>query len=301
MNIVKDYGQVLYKAGRHFFYKKGLTLASSSTFFALLTVVPFLLLMVRIAGLMIGNVARAEKYIFLLGAKLFPQAAPGLLINLQELIKGPLFADTSATFLNMIFLLASTFTFINSIWTGIYFITDDHSVLSVWRYLKGLALIAMTLLMISLIFILPPVIIFVIKFLQKNALTQFIWDNFDSFRPMLKWLMDVNLKKSYWLKSNSLHFVLVTLYISTLYRWLFSWKLSFKHSLLASLAFGLSLFVGKYLFYIYIYYVRSGMIRNYGELYTSVVGVIWLFYLMCFFFFGASVCYIYQKRAGRYV
>lgn len=286
----------LYRGAILFYNKKGATLASSSSFYALITVVPFALLMVRGIGYFLGNLDRTQKYLFIIGSRFFPEIAPQLLTKLQLLIRGPLFAGANFTLLNFIFLAVTTITFLNSIWMGIYFITEDKSILSPWRILKGFVIIGMTLIMLALVFVLPPVIIYVVKFMQTNMLTQFFWDNFDFLRPMLKYILKINLRKSYWLNSNMLHISILIIYFTALYRWLFSWKIQMREAFVAAMAFTLSVFIGKSIFWIYIYYVRTSLMRSYGDLYTTVMGVIWLFYLMCFFFYGACVCHIYKER-----
>ena len=286
----------LYRGAILFYNKKGTTLASSTSFYALITIVPFALLMVRGIGYFLGNLDKTQKYIFLIGSQFFPEVAPQLLIRLQLLIKGPLFAGTNFTVLNFFFLAVSTITFLNSIWMGIFFITDDKSILSLWRILKGFVIIGMTLFMLGLIFILPPIIIYIIKFVQSNVVTHFFYDNFEFLRPLMNFFLKVNLKKSYWLNSNILHITILIVYFTALYRWLFAWKIQLHEAFVAAIAFSLSVFLGKSIFWIYIYYVRTSLIRNYGDLYTSVMGVIWLFYLMCFFFYGACVCHIYKER-----
>jgi membrane protein len=286
----------LYRAGVLFYHKKGTTLASSSSFYALITIVPFALLMVRGIGYFLGNLDKTQKYLFLIGSQFFPEVAPQLLTRLQLLIKGPLFAGTNFTVLNFLFLAVSTITFLNSIWMGIYFITGDKNILSLWRILKGFVIIIMTLCMLGLIFILPPIIIYIIKFFQSNAITHFLYDNFDFLRPIMNFILKVNLKKSYWLNSNILHITILIVYFTALYRWLFSWKIKLHEAFVAAIAFSLSVFLGKSIFWVYIYYVRTSLMRNYGDLYTTVMGVIWLFYLMCFFFYGACVCHIYKEK-----
>lgn len=292
----KDGARNLYKGALLFHDKKGTTLASSSTFYALITVVPFLLLIVRGIGYLIGNVNQTQKYLFILAGRFFPEVAPQLLITLQGMIKGPLFAGTQFTILNFLVLAVSAITFLNSIWMGIYFITEDKSILSWRRILKGFVIIAITLTMVSALFLLPPLIIYIVKFIQTNVITQFFYENFDFLRPVLTFIKKINLRKSYWLKSNFLHVTILIIYFTVLYRWLFSWKILLKEAFVAALAFSMSVFVGKSLFWIYIYYVRTGLMRNYGDLYTTVVGVIWMFYLMCFFFYGACVCHVYRER-----
>ena len=294
--FLKDSLANLYRGAILFYRKKGTTLASSSSFYALISCVPFVLLLVRGIGYFLGNLDRTQKYLFIIGSQFFPDIAPQLLMKVQELIKGPLFAGTNFTILNFFVLIVSAITFLNSIWMGIFFITEDKSILSLWRILKGFVIIAMTLLMLGMIFLLPPIIIFLIKFLQSNYLTRFIYDNFDLLRPLISYLLKINLKKSYWLHSNTLHISVLILYFTILYRWLFSWKIHMREAFVAAMAFTFSVFIGKSLFWVYIYYVRTGLMSNYGDLYTSVMGVIWLFYLMCFFFYGACVCHVYRER-----
>lgn len=292
----KDGVKILYKGARLFVDKQGTTLASSSTFYALITVVPFILLLVRGIGFFLGNINQTQKYLFVLAGRFFPTTAPQLLQTIQTLIKGPLFAGSKFTILNFIVLAISTITFLNSIWSGIYFITEDKSILSLWKILKGFVIIGMTLVMLAMLFLLPPAIIFVVKFIQTNALTQFFYETFDFLRPALIYIKKINLRKSYWLNSSFLHITIMIAYFTVLYRWLFSWKIDFKEAFVAALTFSMSIFLGKSLFWIYFYYVRTSLMRNYGDLYTSVVGVIWLFYLMCFFFYGACICQIYRER-----
>lgn len=292
----KDGAKNLYKGALLFHEKKGTTLASSSTFYALITIIPFLLLTVRGIGYFLGNINRTQKYLFVLGGRFFPEVAPQFLVTLQNMIKGPLFAGTQFTVLNFFVLSVSAITFLNSIWMGIYFITEDKSILSIWRILKGFVIIGITLLMVTLLFMLPPIIIYVVKFIQTNIITQFFYENFDFLRPALTFIKKINLRKSYWLNSSFLHITILIAYFTVLYRWLFSWKIQLKEAFIAALAFSTSVFIGKSIFWIYIYYVRGSLMRNYGDLYTSVIGVIWLFYLMCFFFYGACVCHVYRER-----
>lgn len=292
----KDGAINLYKGAYLFNEKNGTTLASSSTFYVLITIVPFLLLTVRGIGYFLGNINRTQKYIFVLGGHFFPDAAPQFLHSLQNMIKGSLFAGTQLTLINFFFLAISTITFLNSIWMGIYTITEDKNALLTWKILKGFVIVGITFIMVMILFLIPPLIIYIIKFVQTNLMTQFFYENFDFLRPFFVYVKTINLKKSYWLNSSFLHISLLIIYFTFLYRWLFSWKIQMKEAFIAALTFSLSIFFGKSLFWVYVYYVRAGLMRNYGDLYTTILGIIWIFYLMCFFFYGACICQVYRQR-----
>ena len=212
----KDGLKNLYNGALLFHEKKGATLASSSSFYALITVIPFLLLTVRGIGYLLGNVNRTQKYLFVLGGRFFPEVAPQFLLTIQDVLKGPLFAGNQFTVLNFLFLLVTTITFLNSIWMGIFFITEDKSILSFWRILKGFVIVGITLLMVLVFFMLPPVIIYFIKLIQTSAITQFFWDSFDLMRPFISFIKSINLRKSFWLNSSFLQVSVLIIYFTLL-------------------------------------------------------------------------------------
>ncbi len=294
--LVIDWVKVIYglfiKAFKVFHQKRGTTLASSSTFYLLITIVPSLLLLIRGVGFFLGNLAQTQKYLFIIGSKFFPEVAPELLMKLQQMIRGPLFADTKFTVINFFILGISAITFLNSIWSGLYIITEDKLAISWSRIFKGFVIIGITIIAVMLLFIMPPIIIFVLKLLKNNFMMDFLYQTFDILRPFLKWIKTVDVRKTYWLRSSFLHSSLVFIYFTILYQWLFNWKLLWKEAILGAFTFALSVFIGKDLFWIYIYSVKKGMMSSYGELYSSILGLVWIFFLMCFFFYGACVCHV---------
>lgn len=296
LNWVKEIFHVLFKALKVFHQKRGTTLASSSTFYLLITVVPSLLLLIRGVGFFLGNLAQTQKYIFIIGSKFFPEVAPELLMKLQLMIKGPLFAGTKFTVINFFILGISAITFLNSIWSGLYIITEDKLAISWSRVLKGFVIIGITILAVLLLFILPPIIIYILKIVKDNFMMDFLYQTFDILRPFLKWVKTVDLRKTYWLRSSFLHSALVFAYFTILYQWLFNWKLKWREAILGASTFAFSVFMGKDLFWIYIYSVKKGMMSSYGELYSSILGLVWIFFLMCFFFYGACVCHVALKE-----
>lgn len=292
----KDTFWIYWKALKIFHEKRGTTLASSSTFYFLITVVPSLLLLIRGVGFFLGNLGRTQKYLFVIGSKFFPEVAPELLLKLQEMIKGPLFAGTKFTMINFAILGISAITFLNSIWSGLYIITEDKKAISWSRILKGFAIIGITILAVLLLFILPPIITTILKLVKNNFMMDFLYQTFDFMRPFLKWIKTIDVRKAYWLRSNFIHLPLVLVYFTLLYQWLFNWKLKWQEAFLGAFTFALSVFVGKDLFWIYIYSVKKGLISSYGELYSSILGLVWIFFLMCFFFFGACLCHVSLKE-----
>ncbi len=288
--------KVLVKSLKVFHLKRGTTLASSSTFYLLITIIPSLLLLIRAVGFFLGNLQQTQKYIFIIGAKFFPAVAPELLLKIQAMIKGPLFAGTKFTIINFALLAVSAMTFLNSLWSGLFIITEDKSNISWSRVLKGFVIVGITILAVILLFILPPILIYLIKMVKKNFMMDFLYQSFEFMRPFLKWVKSIDVRKTMWLRSNGLHSIFVFVYFSFLYQWLFNWKLYWREAFTAAFTFALSVYVGKDLFWIYIYSVKRGLMQSYGELYSSILGLVWIFFLMCFFFYGACVCFVFLRE-----
>ena len=71
--------------------KKGSSLAASSSFYVIMSIVPLTLLFIRMVGIALGDLGKSEKEIFVLAGGLFPNAAPEMLLQFENVLSGPLF------------------------------------------------------------------------------------------------------------------------------------------------------------------------------------------------------------------
>jgi membrane protein len=276
--------------------KRGTTLASSSTFYILLAMVPFFLLIIRVIGMVLGDVESTQSQIFELTAKFLPDVAPEILTKVQGIVRGPLFARGQFTIINFAILMASSLSFFNSIWNGLFLITEDRNYLNHSKHLKGLIVIGVTILLLSFLFFLPSLIFYIGKLMSHNVLVEYIELNFPGLFSKLSIFSPTTFEIGFVLKSNFFHFIIFSLFFTFLYRWFFSWKLSFRQSLVGSLTFSSLVILGKNLFWIYFMYVRETLMRNYGDYYTLIIAMIWLYLTMSFFYYGACVCTTLMKK-----
>lgn len=285
-----------YQAINIFLERGGSNLAAASSFYVVISVVPLILLTVRLVGYAIGDVERGQEELFYYLNSVFPDVAPEVLERVKEMVAGPLFGGARFTIINLFVLFLSSLSFFNSIWSGLFQITQDKSYLSFWRNLKGIIVIGITIGLITLSLSLPTLFVLFVKMAQDNFVVSFLWELMPFLRPLLEHYQNYNLEQSFLLKSNLLYGVLFIFYFMFLYRWFFSWKVPMLNALIASLCFVISLFVGKNLFLLYVYYVRDNLIRNYGDFYTAILALMWVFFVMCFFYFGACLCYVMKDE-----
>lgn len=289
---VKKTLSYFYQAMQLFLERKGSNLAAASSFYVVICTIPLTLLVIRLLGLIIGDLGKGQEQIFFYAESFFPDIAPEVLSKIKSMVAGPLFGGASFTFINLIVLLIASLSFFNSIWSGLFLITEERSYLSFWRNLKGIAIIGVTILLMVLSLGLPALFIFFVELAQQNFVVNFLHEFAPVLRPWIEYYQNFDLKQSFFLTSNLLHAVLFVAYFTFLYRWFFSWKVPLFNSFLAALAFVFSLLAGKSLFLLYVYYVRDNLVRQYGDFYTAILALMWVYFVMCFFYFSACLCHI---------
>lgn len=293
------YGQVYKRAALLFWHKNANQLAASSSFYVILTVIPFILLVTRLVGFFIGDIDQVQQVIFTLSKEAFPEVAPEVLIKIKNVVKGPLFGGASFTFVNFLILTISSLSFFNSIWSGLKTISEDRSQTVLVSHLLGLAVIAFTVVMVVVIFSMQPLIVFGAKLLKYNMLVDTIYANFEASHGVIEYLRSVDERIFYPIKNNIFQFILFFFYFSALYSWMFRWKIKKREAFLASATFVFLMIFGKSLFWVYFFTLRARLIESYGDYYTIVVGALWVYLIMCFFYFGICLCVELLKKTDN--
>jgi membrane protein len=52
---------------------------------------------------------------------------------------------------------------------------------------------------------------------------------------------------------------------------------------------------GRSFYWVYLHYAEKDLAKSYGNFYTLIVAILWIYYLICSFFFSASVAYANQS------
>lgn len=264
-----------------------------------MTIIPFFLLLIRTAGTLIGDINQINDVIFKLGNEVFPNLGPEGLLKAQAIVKSIFLANKQFTLINFIILIISSLSFFNTIWSGIFLITDDRSFLKWWKHLKGLGVIALTVVVLVITFSFHPVTLLLINSLKYNVVVDIIYRDVDSLRGVIDYLRAMDIQKSILFRENLFHFFIFITYFTFIYRWFFNWKISLKSALLSSTTFVGLLLIGKSLFWVYFFYVRETLISSYGDYYTFIMAIVWIYLVMCFFFYGVGLCVVLRDRTQR--
>jgi membrane protein len=285
------FGIVIRTSLLFFHQQRASMLAASASFYALLALIPLLLLNLRVIGLILGDIEEVKQRFFTAFSDFFPEISSEILLKVEHIISSLLFSAHRFTWLNLLILVLSALGFLNSLWNGIYLLTHERSTISWTRHLKGLVIIGVTTLLVSSMMVVLPLFSHLLAMLHNSMLLLFFERTIPGLESVVNALAPIFWYLDWLLNSNLIHGGALLIYFTLLYRWFYSWRISFRHSLFGAVAFVFTLVAGKNMLWIYLTWVGKDIVQNYGDFYLLFVGMLWIFLSSCSFFLGASVAH----------
>jgi membrane protein len=287
--------------GLSFFFKeKGMTVAAASSFYAVLTIIPLYLLIIRMLGAFAPGLAHIKQDVFNMAKEVMPNLRPETLYKVENIFFAPLTAGAPLTIFNLFIFSWSLFTFLNSIWNGLYLMTGDRSFTSSWRHAKGIVIIIITAILISITLLLPSAFLVTFNIFKDSSVLKLIANSSPDVYEYVMMFSNAGFNLGSFFLSNIFYLLVLVLYFSFFYSWLFSKRVTKNESMVASVAFVSFLLIGKNMFWIYLMYIRQGLVTSYGDYYIFFIALVWIFTVMSFFYYGASICYasILKKKCS---
>ena len=266
-------------------------LASSSSFFLILTFVPFALLLTRALGLFFGPEGEKFQLIMDYLTQLTPPNLNGALVIIENLLKNALFAKTEFTTLNFIFLLISSFGFINSVWRAMAIITEQKAMKSFTRLVKGIGALGISFTFFLIIFWLPILIRGVDFILSLKYVANFV-----RFLH-LEHLLDLGVNAFFGVDLFS--YALIIIFFAILFKYILHPRVDFKSALAGAAFFGFSMVGIKSSFFFYVALTKNGLVQNYGASYSFVLMFIWIFISMIIFYFSVIFSLVLFESRGK--
>jgi membrane protein len=265
-------------------------LASSSSFFLILTFVPFILLLTRALGIFFGPEGEKFQLIMDYLAQLTPPNLNGVLVILENLLKNALYAKTKFTTLNLFFLLISSFGFINSVWRAMAIITEERAMRSFKRLIKGLGALGISFTFFLIIFWIPILMRGINYVLSLKYIQDFI-----EFLHLEK-ILDMGVNAFFGIDIFS--YALIIFFFAILFKYILHPRVNFKSALVGASFFGFSMVGIKSSFYFYVDLTKNGLVQNYGASYTFVLMFIWIFVSMIIFYFSVIFSLVFHESRG---
>ncbi|MFZ8932457.1 MAG: YihY/virulence factor BrkB family protein [Bacteriovoracaceae bacterium] len=278
------YLKSLFVRSASIFIERNLPLvAAGSSFFLMLTIIPFIILLMKTAGLFFLNISGIELKIFELLKTFLPETSPELLSTFQQIIQKALLRKSGQdVYISIVFLSLGSLSLFGSLSKGLELIKEKKNKATL-KKIEDLFFVGISVVFAIACLTLPAVLDALYGLMNNITVLSKIESTF----PELLKVFSVFK----YLKSGQYLFpIILWLYITFLLSWYFRFKLRKRDFLLISLFFLLTLNMAKWLFIIYIKTVSQGMVSNYGGLYTYILAMLWIYLVMIAFYFSACLC-----------
>jgi len=251
-----------------------LNLSAAISFYAILSLIPFIYLLVSIVGVFLGSKGEVLPKISMYINQLVPFISKRVLYEVGRINLGSgIFAWIAVIFI----LWASTLIF-------------DSIEFSLTRVFKGEHVRPFWLSKVmSLLFV--PVVGLVFIFLQmfNLAINAFIsFNNYFGITLVPLFLNNIGLKYIFPL-------LLATLFLTALYAIVTPGRILFCEAMIGGLICAIMMEVAKHIFsWMIIHNPNFGLV--YGSLNTIILMILWIFYASAIFLFCAEIIYAYRKQ-----
>jgi membrane protein len=271
--VVKNFFLRLISAMFLFKKRKGEVIAGATTFFTVLSFGPAVLLMISIIGVYVGDNDIAKDHVISTIFSSFPKIDPWILKSLKVLIEEQITDHTVKPYqIGLWFFtclgISTSFVFGINILSKVDpdggFFQDD------FRSLVFGVFMALFFLVVFMIFEKQFMLTMVETFLTDSETVVFLVE-------LLVWPLAI-------------------IFFGMFYKFSAQIKVSTKDALLGGFVFTLCFFLGKSSYWIYLKYFKDDLYRDYGNFYNFMVGMIWIYFIVCSFYFGASFTYVSQVK-----
>ncbi len=262
----------------HFKRRKGEIVAGAATFFSLISFGPILLWMISLAGLVFTTQLEARDFVLGVVKNNMPNLAPWILDSIKNIVTTQLEGDTGFSFINFLVLLYSSLGIVTSLYFGVNTISKSES--NGGFVIEDVRSMGMGL---SVAFFMAG---FMVLSHQPTMLKWIATTEYETFNNITSFIVNYNLLPA----SFALGF------FTFFYQWSTPNQITVKESFYGASSFVGCFAIGKSFYWVYHLYTKDSLGQSYGNFYTLVVAVLWIYFLMCAFFYGASVACVKEKE-----
>lgn len=261
----------------HFKKRKGEMVAGAATFFALLSFGPVLLTLISFSGLFFPNGREAKDFVLGAISNNFPKLAPWIMESINKIVSAQLAGDTGFSFINFVVLTYACLGVISSLHFGLKTISkQDFSGGFLVEDVKSFgAGVSVATFMGAFLLLSNP-----------NFMGKWLYSSNATLNDISQVLITYNIFPA-----------LVSLgFFTFYYQWSTPNHIKVQESFKGACTFVATFMVGKSFYWVYHLYTKDTLSQSFGNFYTLVVAVLWIYYLMCAFFYGASVACVREQE-----
>lgn len=267
--------------------KNLILLAASSCFFFFLCLIPLTLLMLNFAGFLFESVTPTQtlnflNYIDTIIPKDIMPTFRKLFNHSSEMIK----SQRNLNSLHYIVLALSSLGFFTSIWRSVDIITSKKKHGKILTTLKSFVTIALSFAFILVLSAIPLLTKFIdflmeLKWVKQLRLHDFLSENFEQLG-----FSSINILSTFLLFAFFIFF----------FKFLLRGEATLKSTVVGSAMFTTSVLAAKIVFFHYLVLIKDNLINNYGQLYSIMIFILWVYSLILLFYMGIIFTYVLSQQ-----
>jgi membrane protein len=250
--------------------RKGELLAGATTFFTLITLSPLLLLVITMYGKMVGDLDQAYAQVMISIKETMPHLAAWIFQSLQTIIKSQLSKD-SLNWFNIGLLFYTGAGLSGTLVFGMSNIADVKQ--------RGGWIVESFKSILSAGFVTAFILISLTVSFQTDLLLSLVKDI-----PVISTLA-LYASKSF------VQAVLLLSLLTMYYKHITPKNIRYSDGFFGAVTTMTLFFTAKTFYWIYIHYMKAELVQSFGNFYTMIVAVLYIYFMVCSFFYGASVAY----------
>jgi len=258
--------------------RKAELLAGASTFFTLMSLSPLLLLIISLYGKAVGNVDLAYTHVMQSIEQNIPQLAPWILTSIKSIIQTQLSKDSVNT-VNILLLIYTGAGLSGTLVFGMSNIADIKQ--------RGGFLVETFKSIISACFVCSFITISLVLSFQSNLILDFVKDI-----PALVFFVK-------YISMGAVQILLFSTLLTFYYKHITSKNIRYSDGFFGAITTISLIALAKTFYWVYVHYMKSELQQSFGNFYTIIVAVLFIYFVIMSFFFGASVAYApsYNRKA----
>jgi membrane protein len=275
--IIKDFGLHLWQALRKFYDDNGFFLSSGITFNILITLIPFIMLLLAMVGTYLYNDQEVLNHIRDYFRDVAPSFDPKIMKSLTDVIQNRQIVGVLGT-VGLVWLSTSAFRSLRIVLNIVFRVEKSRGML------RGIGLDLFMILLAGILLLVSMILSSVVTFVQGyQGLIPVV------IGPTIQWILKYLLP----------FFLSVNMFL-LIYKIVPNNGVHFKSAFQASLFTGLLWELAKHLFSWYVVHLAKYSIF-YGSLSTLVIFVLWVYYSSTILVVGAEFAYFLEEDRLRSV
>jgi membrane protein len=273
--IIKDFGLHLWQALRKFYDDNGFFLSSGITFNILITLIPFIMLLLAMVGTYLYNDQEVLNHIRDYFRDVAPSFDPKIMKSLTDVIQNRQIVGVLGT-VGLVWLSTSVFRSLRIVLNIVFRVEKSRGML------RGIGLDLFMILLAGILLLVSMILSSVVTFVQGyQGLIPVV------IGPTIQWILKYLLP----------FFLSVNMFL-LIYKIVPNNGVHFKSAFQASLFTGLLWELAKHLFGWYVVHLAKYSIF-YGPLTTLVIFVLWVYYSSAILIVGAEFAYFLEEDRLR--